>query len=149
MAKARCSETGRSIANNKHQERLVEIDDDKVTSGCVINQSTGEVMWNQSIKTRWQDAYPRVCPPGGKNNQPYAGEAQCSGDTAIAIRTDNVPKEGCLQTAISHVPPNIIPEGTHLVVVKRYGVPHPYPLPSLWRSSPGRIRNFPVDVTAS
>ena len=34
-------------------------------------------------------------------------------------------------------------------VLKRYGVLHPYPLPSLWRSSPDRIRNFPVDVTAS
>ena len=33
--------------------------------------------------------------------------------------------------------------------VKRYGVLHPYPLPSLWRSSPGQIRNFPVDATAS
>ena len=33
--------------------------------------------------------------------------------------------------------------------MKRYGVLHQYPLPSLWRSSPGRIRNFPVDVTAS
>ena len=28
-------------------------------------------------------------------------------------------------------------------VLKRYGVPHPYPLPSLWRSSPGWLRNFP------
>ena len=27
--------------------------------------------------------------------------------------------------------------------MKRYGVPHPYPLPSLWRSSPGWLRNFP------
>ena len=27
--------------------------------------------------------------------------------------------------------------------MKRYGVPHPYPLPSLWRSSPGGLRNFP------
>ena len=34
-------------------------------------------------------------------------------------------------------------------VLKRYGVLHPYPLPSLWRSSPGQIRNFPVDATAS
>ena len=33
--------------------------------------------------------------------------------------------------------------------MKQYGVPHPYPLHSLWRSSPGRLRNFPVDVTAS
>ena len=33
--------------------------------------------------------------------------------------------------------------------MKRYGVLHPYPLPSLWRSSPGQIRNFPVDATAS
>ena len=35
------------------------------------------------------------------------------------------------------------------VLLKRYGVLHPYPLPSLWRSSPGQIRNFPVDATAS
>ena len=28
--------------------------------------------------------------------------------------------------------------------MKRYGVLHPYPLHSLWRSSPGRIRNFLV-----
>ena len=34
-------------------------------------------------------------------------------------------------------------------VVKRYGVLHPYPLHSLWRSSPGQIRNFPADATAS
>ena len=34
-------------------------------------------------------------------------------------------------------------------ILKRYGVLHPYPLPSLWRSSPGQIRNFPVDATAS
>ena len=34
-------------------------------------------------------------------------------------------------------------------IVKRYGVLHPYPLHSLWRSSPGQIRNFPVDATAS
>ena len=34
-------------------------------------------------------------------------------------------------------------------LLKRYGVLHPYPLPSLWRSSPGQIRNFPVDATAS
>ena len=34
-------------------------------------------------------------------------------------------------------------------VLKRYGVLHPYPLPSLWRSSPGQIRNFSVDATAS
>ena len=33
--------------------------------------------------------------------------------------------------------------------MKQYGVLHPYLLPSLWRSSPGWIRNFPVDVTAS
>ena len=33
--------------------------------------------------------------------------------------------------------------------LKQYGVLHPYPLPSLWRSSPGQIRNFPVDATAS
>ena len=33
--------------------------------------------------------------------------------------------------------------------MKRYGVLHPYPLPSLWHSSPGQIRNFPVDATAS
>ena len=33
--------------------------------------------------------------------------------------------------------------------MKRYGVLHPYPLHSLWRSSPGQIRNFPVDATAS
>ena len=33
--------------------------------------------------------------------------------------------------------------------VKRYGVPHPYPLPSLWRSSPGWVRNFPGLITAS
>ena len=32
--------------------------------------------------------------------------------------------------------------------LKRYGVPHPYPLPSLWRSSPGRLRNFLVLITA-
>ena len=35
------------------------------------------------------------------------------------------------------------------MIVKRYGVLHPYPLPSLWRSSPDWIRNFPDDVTAS
>ena len=35
------------------------------------------------------------------------------------------------------------------VVLKRYGVLHPYPLHSLWRSSPGQIRNFPADATAS
>ena len=34
-------------------------------------------------------------------------------------------------------------------VLKRYGVLHPYPLHSLWRSSPGQIRNFPADATAS
>ena len=33
--------------------------------------------------------------------------------------------------------------------MKRYGVLHPYPLHSLWRSSPGQIRNFPADATAS
>ena len=33
--------------------------------------------------------------------------------------------------------------------MKRYGVLHPYPLPSLWRSSPGWLRNFPVLITAS
>ena len=33
--------------------------------------------------------------------------------------------------------------------MKRYGVPHPYPLPSLWRSSPGWLRNFPDDDMAS
>ena len=36
-----------------------------------------------------------------------------------------------------------------LTGLKRYGVLHAYPLPSLWRSSPGQIRNFPVDATAS
>ena len=40
-------------------------------------------------------------------------------------------------------------QATAQVVMKRYGVLHPYPLPSLWRSSPGQIRNFPVDATAS
>ena len=35
------------------------------------------------------------------------------------------------------------------ILLKRYGVLHPYPLHSLWRSSPGWIRNFPGDVTAS
>ena len=39
--------------------------------------------------------------------------------------------------------------GTLRPLMKRYGVLHPYPLHSLWRSSPGRIRNFPVDVTAT
>ena len=34
-------------------------------------------------------------------------------------------------------------------ILKRYGVLHPYPLHSLWRSSPGQIRNLPVDATAS
>ena len=33
--------------------------------------------------------------------------------------------------------------------MKRYGVPHPYPLPSLWRSSPGWLRNFPGLIMAS
>ena len=33
--------------------------------------------------------------------------------------------------------------------MKRYGVPHPYRLPSLWRSSPGPLRNFPGLITAS
>ena len=33
--------------------------------------------------------------------------------------------------------------------MKRYGVLHPYPLPSLGRSSPGWLRKFPEDVTAS
>ena len=33
--------------------------------------------------------------------------------------------------------------------MKRYGVPQPYPLPSLWRSSPGWLRNFPGVITAS
>ena len=33
--------------------------------------------------------------------------------------------------------------------MKRYGVPHPYPLPSLWRSSPGWLRNLPDDDMAS
>ena len=33
--------------------------------------------------------------------------------------------------------------------MKRYGVPHPYPLPSLWRSSPGWLSNFPGLITAS
>ena len=122
VAKARCYETGRPIANNEHQERLVEIDDDNITSGCVINQFTGQVMWNQSTKTPWHGAFPRVCPPGGKIKQPYAGDAQCS-DTPITIRTDNVPKEGCLQTAMLHVPPNIIPEATHLHVGSWPNVP--------------------------
>ena len=55
---------------------------------------------------------------------------------------------------------NVVPLGWHvlqigevasvtLCVMKRYGVLHPYPLPSLWRSLPGQIRNFPVDATAS
>ena len=123
VAKARCYETGRPIANNEHQERLVEIDDDKITSGCFINQSTGEVTWNKSTKTPWHGASPRVCPPGGNNKQPYAGDAQCSDDTPIAIRTDNVPKEGCLQTAMLHVAPNIIPEATHLHVGSWPNVP--------------------------
>ena len=34
-------------------------------------------------------------------------------------------------------------------VMKRYGVLHIYPLPSLWRSSPGWLRNFPGLITAS
>ena len=33
--------------------------------------------------------------------------------------------------------------------MKRYGVPHPYPLPSLWRSSPGWPKNFPGLITTS
>ena len=33
--------------------------------------------------------------------------------------------------------------------MKRYGVPHRYPLPSLWRSSRGWLRNFPGLITAS
>ena len=123
VAKARCYETGRPIANNEHQERLVEIDDDNITSGCSINQFTGEVTWNQSTKTPWHGAFPRVYPPGGKNKQPYAGDAQCSGDTPITIRTDNAPKEECLQTAMSHVPPNIIPEATLLHVGSWPNVP--------------------------
>ena len=122
-AKARCYETSRSIANNKHQECLVEIDDDNMTSGCVINHFSGEVMWNQSTKAPWQDAYPRVCPRGGKNNQPYAGDTQCSGDSPIAIRTDSIAKEGCVQTAMLHVPPKIIPEATQLVVGSWPNVP--------------------------
>ena len=35
------------------------------------------------------------------------------------------------------------------VLLKRYGVPHRYPLPSLWRSSPGWLRNVPGLITAS
>ena len=34
-------------------------------------------------------------------------------------------------------------------VLKRYGVLHAYPLPSLWRSSPVWLRNFPGLITAS
>ena len=41
------------------------------------------------------------------------------------------------------------PSTTRPQELKWYGVPHPYPLHSLWRSSPGWVRNFPVDVTAS
>ena len=33
--------------------------------------------------------------------------------------------------------------------MKRYGVLHPYPLPSLWCSSRGWLRSFPVLITAS
>ena len=33
--------------------------------------------------------------------------------------------------------------------MKRYEVAHPYPLPSLWRSSPGWLRNFPGLIMAS
>ena len=33
--------------------------------------------------------------------------------------------------------------------MKRYRVLHPYPLPSLWRSSPGWLTNFPGLITAS
>ena len=33
--------------------------------------------------------------------------------------------------------------------LKRYGVPLPYPLPSLWHSSPGWLRNFPGLIMAS
>ena len=36
-----------------------------------------------------------------------------------------------------------------LALVKQYGVPHPSPLPSLWRSSPGWLRNFPALIAAS
>ena len=36
-----------------------------------------------------------------------------------------------------------------ILLKSRYGVPHPYPLPSLWRSSPGWLRHFPVLITAS
>ena len=78
--------------------RLAKIDDDNVTSGCCINQHTGQVVWNKSTKTPWHDMFPRVCPPSGGNNQPYSGDAQCTGGTPIAIRTDNVPKKECLQS---------------------------------------------------
>ena len=57
-----------------------------------------------------------MCPANGKKNQAYFGVAQCSGDTPNAIRTDNVPREGCLQTPMLHVPPNVIPEKAHLEV---------------------------------
>ena len=33
--------------------------------------------------------------------------------------------------------------------MKLYGVLHPYSQPSLWRSSPGWLRNFPGLITAS
>ena len=75
VAKARCCEIGRAIANNKHQKRVVEIGDDNVTSGCCINQHTGEILGNNSTKTPWHAMFPQMCPPSSGKRQPYANDA--------------------------------------------------------------------------
>ena len=65
------------------------------------------------------------------------------GDTPMAEESEAPGTVGCAGSGGKHVDCRC----EH--VLKRYGVLHPYPLHSLWRSSPGQIRNFPVDATAS
>ena len=83
-------------------------------------------------------------------NEDFPGEVK-----TFFVRGLMFPNEEVFSSALAHGAVGSVgcssPLGAalHSGIVKRYGVLHPYPLHSLWRSSPGQFRNFPVDATAS
>ena len=102
-------------------------------------------------------------PRGGGSGRRESASAHTRKGHAGTTRRATGPSARNAQTACNGVPASEgkgHPEGTARHTqrgtrgagrgkLKRYGVLHPYPLNSLWRSSPGQIRNFPADATAS
>ena len=80
---------------------------------------------------------------------PPAGTSNRLGRLGLQRRVKAAHTGGVVEQWLTLCNPSSAQGHWFLHLLKRYGVPHPYLLPSLWRSSPGWLRNFPELITAS